>query len=82
MTERSEYTDEEFCTALECYRSQSIELSIQSPDPIVRMFAILDRRLGKRTLLKLKDNIDDQPELLRQFYMLRIEAETKTAGIK
>ncbi len=81
MTERSEYTDDEFCTALERYRNQSIELSIQSSDPIVRMFAILDRRLGKRTLLKLKDNIDGQPEWLRQFYTLRIEAETKTAGI-
>ena len=81
MTERTEYTDEEFCAALECYRNQSIELSTQSPDSIVRMFAILDRRLGKRTLAKLKDDIDNQPEWLRQFYTLRIAAETKTAGI-
>lgn len=82
MTERSEYTDEEFCSALERYRNQSIELSVQSSDPIVRMFAILDRRLGKRTLTKLKNDIDDQPEWLHQFYTLRITAEdAKPAGI-
>ena len=39
------------------------------------MFAILDRRVGKRTLEKLKDTLDEQPEWLKQFYILRIEAE-------
>lgn len=75
INQRSEYTDEEFCEALELYRNQDIQDSINSCNPLVRMFAVLDRRIGKRTLLKIYENIGDQPEWLRQFYRLRIEAE-------
>ncbi|MBQ8001702.1 MAG: hypothetical protein IJ298_11020 [Ruminococcus sp.] len=71
-TERTEYTDEEFCETLETYRNQDIQESIQSDNPLVRMFAILDRRLGKRTLQKLKDKVNLQPEWLKQFYNLRL----------
>ena len=66
---------EEFCESLAEYRSQDIKMSIQSNNPIVRMFAILDRRIGKRTLEKLKDTLAEQPEWLKQFYILRFEAE-------
>ncbi len=69
---RTEYTDEEFCKALESYRNQSIQESIFSSNPIIRMFAVLDRRVGKRTLQKLQDSIEDQPQWLRRFYLLRL----------
>ena len=72
---RTEYTDEEFCEALETYRNQDIQESINSLNPIVRMFAILDRRVGKRTLVKIKDEVAALPEWLKQFYNLRCEAE-------
>ena len=72
---RTEYTDEEFCQALEMYRNQSIQDSVNSQNPIVRMFAVLDRRIGKRTLIKLYNTIEDQPEWLRQFYFLRLHSE-------
>lgn len=72
---RTEYTDEEFCEALEIYRNQDIQDSIHSANPLVRMFAVLDRRIGKRTLIKICDTLDKQPEWLRQFYELRFEAE-------
>lgn len=75
ITERTEYSEEEFCDALKAYRSQDIQHSINSQNPIIRMFAVLDRRLGKRTLLKLKEDISNQPVWLQQFYSLRIEAE-------
>ena len=65
----------EFCEALEMYRSQDINNSITSCNPLVRMFAILDRRIGKRTLNKLKNEISKQPFWLQQFYELRISAE-------
>ena len=74
---RDEYTDEEFCNALEAYRNQDVQVSINFDDPIVRMFAVLDRRIGKRTLEKIKDTVSEQPEWLRQFYELRIIAENK-----
>lgn len=75
VTERTEYTDEEFCYALEKYRSQDIQESLHSYNPLIRMFAILDRRVGKRTLIKLESELDIQPKWLQQFYALRFEAE-------
>lgn len=69
MSMRTEYTDEEFCTALEKYRNSDIRESIISLDPIVRMFAVLDRRIGKRTIEAL--NVSEQPEWLQPFYELR-----------
>ena len=75
ITDRTEYTDEEFCSALEQYRRQDIQENLQSNNPLIRMFAILDRRVGKRTLTKLESELDKQPKWLRQIYLLRIEAE-------
>ena len=76
INHRTEYTDEEFCEALAVYRHQNIQDSITSSNPIIRMFAILDRRIGKRTLAKIQTSIEEQPEWLRQFYKLRFSAET------
>jgi hypothetical protein len=39
------------------------------------MFAVLDRRLGKRTLEKIKLTLDTQPDWLKKFYVLRLNAE-------
>ena len=75
LSDRDEYTDEEFCEALTSYRNQSILDSIRSENPLIRMFAILDRRVGKRTLVRLKDEIGRQPEWLREFYRLRLDCE-------
>ena len=77
LTLRTEYGEDEFCDALKDYRQQTIQDSISSDNPIIRMFAILDRRLGKRTIEKLSDEIPKQPLWLQQFYKLRIDAEFK-----
>ena len=75
LDKRTEYSDEEFCQALEEYRNQGIQDSVYSQNPLVRMFAVLDRRIGKRTLIKLYEVIEQQPEWLRQFYWLRLHSE-------
>ena len=75
IDKRTEYTDDEFCDALEMYRNQDIQDSIYSANPIVRMFAVLDRRIGKRTLIKLCDTVNEQPLWLHRFYILRLTAE-------
>lgn len=77
ITDRTEYTDEEFCDALEKYRNQDIQESIHSNNSLIRMFAILDRRVGKRTLTKLKSEWDRQPQWLQQIYLLRFAAESQ-----
>lgn len=72
---RSEYTDDEFCQALVAYRNQDIQASLASRDPLVNMFALLDRRTGKRSLEKFAETLDRRPPWLRFFYDLRIQAE-------
>lgn len=76
VSQRSEYTDDEFCEALERYRNQPIMQSMYSDNVLERMFAILDRRIGKRTLITLKDSIQNQPVWLQTFYNLRFSAES------
>lgn len=75
LNNRTEYTDREFCEALEIYRSQTIQDSIRSDHPLVRMFAILDRCLGKRSLARLKEQLPLQPQWLQQFYSLRLSPD-------
>ncbi len=72
---RTEYTDDEFCGALELYRNQNIQQSIYSENPIIKMFAVLDRRIGRRTLKKIECRIKNQPDWLQMLYNLRIKSE-------
>lgn len=64
-----------FYEAFYIYANQDIRRSIQSPNPVVRLFAILDRRVGTRTLRALAGEIGSQPEWLQPFYRLRLEAQ-------
>ena len=72
---RTEFDDQEFAEALRIYRQSDIQAAVSCENPIVRMFAVLDRRLGKRSLERLRDALDEQPDWLRAFYRLRLEAE-------
>ena len=42
---------------------------------IVRIFAILDRRVGKRKLIQMKDTIENEPDTFQEFYAIRMNAE-------
>lgn len=64
-----------FYNAFYEFDNQSIEDSLASEDLIVRIFAILDRRIGKRRLLAMKDKIHDEPEMFQLFYTIRTDAE-------
>lgn len=75
LSERTEYTDEEFCDALEKYRNNDIRDCLNSENPIIRMFAVLDRRVGKRTLAILKNEMNSQPQWLQQIYDLRFSTD-------
>ena len=72
MDSRTEYTDDEFCSALETYRNSDIQYSIRSSDPIVKMFALFDRRTGKRSLERIEEEMKDEPEWLQKIYRIRI----------
>ncbi|MGP1617989.1 SF0329 family protein [Peptostreptococcus stomatis] len=67
-----------FYAAFQEFDQQSIEKSLKSENLIVRIFAVLDRRVGKRRLLMMKDTIEQEPDTFKEFYAIRARAE----GIK
>ena len=64
-----------FNRAFQEFDNQSIEESLESEDLLVRIFAILDRRVGKRRLSQMKESIQNEPKNFQAFYMIRMEAE-------
>ena len=69
------FDQEVFYEAFWIYDNQSLELSLASDHPIVRIFALLDRRLGRRRLLALKDTMEQELSFVRAFYIMRMQAE-------
>lgn len=64
-----------FYSAFYEFDNQSIEKSLYSENMLIRIFAILDRRIGKRRLRNLKETISSEPDIFQLFYNIRIEAE-------
>ena len=64
-----------FYRAFYLYQNSRIEESLCSPDPVVRLFAVMDKRVGKRRLRALAADADNQPAWLQTFYCLRLSAE-------
>ena len=57
------------------FDQQSIEMSLKSENLIVRIFAVLDRRVGKRRLALMKETIAEEPDTFQEFYAIRVKAE-------
>lgn len=72
---KSGITQWHFYNAFHYYHNHSIKDSLNYEDPIVRLFAIFDKRVGKRTLQGLADEVQHQPSWLQVFYKLRLEAD-------
>lgn len=53
----------------------SVDEALASENLLVRMLAVLDRRVGKRRLPQLAAAMENEPEWLQFFYRLRLEAE-------
>ena len=64
-----------FYQAFHEFDNQSIEKSLVSENPLVRIFALLDHRLGKRRLLALEESMDQELDWVRAFYVIRMQAE-------
>ena len=64
-----------FYEAFHEFDNQSIEKSLTSENPLVRVFALLDRRLGKRRLLALEESMEQELDWVRAFYVIRLQAE-------
>ncbi|WP_298022980.1 hypothetical protein [uncultured Dysosmobacter sp.] len=66
--------------AFHIFDNQSIEKSLACENPLVRIFALLDRRLGKRRLLALAETMEQELDWVRVFYVIRMQAEGLTGG--
>lgn len=64
-----------FYSAFYEFDNQSIEKSLCSENALVRIFALLDRRTGKRRLLSMKENIENEGEVIQKFFKIRADAE-------
>lgn len=64
-----------FYNAFAEFDQQSIEMSLKSENLIVRIFAVLDRRVGKRRLALMKETVAEEPDTFREFYAIRMKAE-------
>ncbi|MED3998360.1 hypothetical protein ABE036_14920 [Priestia aryabhattai] len=69
------YAQYDFFSALEEYFNSPIELSLKSNDMLIKILCMLDRRVGKRTLRKMKESILEENTFVQDFYKLRCEAE-------
>lgn len=64
-----------FYEAFALFDNQSIEQSLQSENLLVRIFAVLDRRVGKRRIKALFENLEEQPGSVQTFIGIRSKAE-------
>ena len=73
--EQGTFDQKVFYEAFGIFDNQSIEKSLVSENPLVRIFALLDRRLGKRRLLALEESMERELPWVRAFYVIRMQAE-------
>lgn len=68
------YYERNFIDAVLQFRNMSIQDALQSKNFIIKILAIMDRRVGKRTLMRIADDKDylNYPKWVQQFYELRL----------
>ncbi len=57
------------------HQNHSIDDSLNSENALERLFAVLDKRTGKRWLQILLPKIEEQPDWLKFFYGLWMDVE-------
>lgn len=67
--------DVNFIDSVTVFLKTDITDSLRSDNYLLRIFAYLDRRVGKRTLAKIKNDVEKLPEWVKRFYQIRCETE-------
>jgi len=57
------------------YMASSLEKSIEGNDILLNVFALIDRRMGKSRLRKLRDKMTQKHPVVQYFYQMRCQAE-------
>ena len=68
------YNEMDFLDAVLRFRSMAIQDALESEDYIIKILAIMDKRVGQRTLLRIyaDKKYEMYPDWVRQFYELRL----------
>ncbi len=71
------YHDMDFISAATTFLQEPVMESLYSENFLIRIFAIIDRRIGKRTLQKIREQGEYTgfPDWVKQFYELRLNAQ-------
>lgn len=74
--ETANFSDYDFLEAATNYLQLPIAEALTSDNYLIRAFAIMDKRVGKRTLEKIRKSGEylELPDWLKQFYLLRLES--------
>lgn len=64
-----------FYEAVDIFLQSPIQQSLTSENLIVKSLALIDRRVGKRTLIKIGPVMQREHALIQHFYAVRCEAE-------
>ena len=77
--ENCTYHEIDFLSAATAFLQMPISDALHSNNYIIRIFAVLDKRVGKRTLQIIKSEEQDKllPEWVKQFYELRFSMVEK-----
>ncbi|WP_444641608.1 SF0329 family protein [Caproiciproducens sp. R1] len=70
------YCEMDFLNAVLQFRNMPVQVALESENYIVKILAVMDRRVGKRTLLQIATNEEYKkfPTWVRQFYELRLSS--------
>ncbi len=65
----------DFLKAIKKFDCQSIDENLVDENAIIRALSLLDRRVGKRRLVALREHIQSEPMWIQMLYLIRIDAE-------
>jgi len=72
MAAQASLSKSNFITVANRFLSTSIEESIESKDILLNILALMDRRVGKKRILNMSDNIRLKHPAVQYFYELRL----------
>lgn len=75
VNENGYFSELDFYGSINIYLNISIEEAIKSDNILVRVLSMLDKRLGKRRLKKLYEDMEKENDLVKKFYNIRVESE-------
>ena len=76
-TENATFSDLNFLQAATAFLQMPVADALESDDCLIRIFAIMDRRTGIRTLKRIRDSkvYKTYPDWVQQFYELRFRED-------